>query len=159
MQKIVPHLWFEKDAEKAVEYYAGIFKDAKIGKTTYYPEAAVEVSGKPAGSVMTVEFELMGQKFIAINGGEPFKFTEAVSFVVNCRDQEEIDYYWEKLTAGGDEKSQVCGWLKDKYGLSWQVVPEGMAEILGGSDKVKTERVMRALLKMGKIDIARLKQA
>ena len=159
MPKITPFLWFDKNAEEAVKFYTSVFKDSKIGKKTYYREASVEVSGMPAGSVMTIEFAIEGQPFTAINGGPPFKFTEAVSFVISCRDQAEIDYYWDKLTAGGDPKSQVCGWLKDKYGLSWQVVPQALPELLADKDPAKAERAMGALLKMGKIEIEKLVNA
>ena len=162
-QKITPCLWFESQAEEAANFYVSVFsakgRNSKVGKVTRYPKAAEEVSGKPAGSVMTVEFELGGQKFTAINGGPDFKFSEAVSFVVDCETQEEIDYFWEKLSAGGDPKAQICGWLKDKFGLSWQVVPAVLGELLQDPDPEKAEKAMQAMLKMGKIVIEDLKKS
>jgi predicted 3-demethylubiquinone-9 3-methyltransferase (glyoxalase superfamily) len=162
-QKIVPFLWFENQAEEAASFYVSIFSaregNSKIGKVTRYPKAAEEVSGKPAGSVMTVEFELNGQKFTAINGGSDFKFSEAISFVVDCESQEEVDYYWEKLSEGGDLKAQICGWLKDKFGLSWQIVPAVLGELLQDRDPEKAEKVMQAMLKMSKIVIEDLEKA
>lgn len=155
MQKIVPHLWFDVQAEEAAGFYVSIFKNSKIINTSYYPKAATEVSGKPAGSVMTVEFELDGQRFLALNGGDIFKFNEAVSFLIYCEDQEEVDYYWSKLTDGGEEIQ--CGWLKDKYGLSWQVVPKELGKLM--SDPGKSEKVTEAFLKMKKIDIEAIKKA
>ena len=157
MQKITPFLWFNNQAEEAVKFYASVFKDAKIGKTTRYDAAGAQVSGMPEGTVMVMEFELFGQKFSALNGGPIFTFTEAVSFVVNCESQEEIDAYWEKLSA--HPESEQCGWLKDKFGLSWQVVPTILAELLSDSDPAKSMRVMQAMLQMKKIDIAKLKEA
>jgi len=156
-QKITPFLWFDTQAEEAVKFYTSIFKNSKIGSTTRYNEEGAKVSGRPKGSVMTVEFELAGQEFTALNGGPLFKFTEAISFVVNCETQQEVDDFWEKLSAGG-EKSQ-CGWLKDKYGLSWQVVPTVLIELLQDKDPAKSQRVMHAMLQMRKLDIAKLKQA
>ncbi len=155
MPKITPHLWFDDQAEEAAGFYTSIFPNSKIVSTDYYPKAAEEVSGKPAGSVMTVEFELDGQKFVALNGGPEFKFTEAISFLVSCKDQDEIDYYWEKLTQGGEEVQ--CGWLKDKFGLSWQIVPTGLEELM--SDPQKVELVTQAFLDMKKIDIETLRKA
>jgi len=157
MQKITPFLWFDDNAEEAVKFYISIFKNSKIGKIARYDEAGEKASGRPKGSVMTVEFELEGQEFVALNGGPHFKFTEAISFVVNCETQEEVDYYWEKLSAGGKEVQ--CGWLKDKYGLSWQIVPTVLGELLGDKDAAKAQRVMDAMLKMVKLDIKKLKQA
>lgn len=157
MQKIIPYLWFDNKAEEAAKFYTSIFKDSKIGKISRYDKAAAEVSKQPEGSVMTVEFKLEGQEFVALNGGPIFKFTEAVSFLVSCKNQEEVDYFWEKLTDGGEEG--VCGWLKDKYGLSWQVAPTILDEMLRDKDKGKAERVMQAMLKMKKIEIKDLKQA
>jgi predicted 3-demethylubiquinone-9 3-methyltransferase (glyoxalase superfamily) len=163
IQKITPFLWFNDQAEEAVRYYVSVFseagKKAEISQITRYPKSAEKVSGKPAGSVMTVAFSLAGQDFVAINGGEPFKLSEAFSLVINCDDQEEVDYYWEKLTQGGDKKAQICGWLKDKYGLSWQITPVVLGEMLQDENPQKTERVMEAMLKMKKIDIAKLKEA
>lgn len=159
IQKITPNLWFDNQAEEAANYYTSIFKNSKIGKITRYGKAGYEIHQRPAGSVMTVEFQIEGQEFLALNGGPIFKFNEAISFVVNCESQEEIDYYWEKLILGGDEKAQICGWLKDKFGLSWQVVPTGMAEMLSDPESKKSQRAMEAFLKMKKIDIAAVKKA
>lgn len=159
MQKITPFLWFDDQAEEAANFYTSIFKNSKIGHVARYGEAGAKVSGRPKGAVMTVAFQLDGQEFVALNGGPHFKFTEAVSFVVNCQTQKEVDHYWEKLSAGGDEKAQQCGWLKDKYGLSWQIVPTVLGEMLQDKDPKKSERVMEALLKMKKLDIKTLKQA
>jgi predicted 3-demethylubiquinone-9 3-methyltransferase (glyoxalase superfamily) len=153
MQKITPFLWFDNQAEEAVNFYVSVFKNSKIKTMTHY--TGEEPSGEK-GSVMTVSFELDGQELVALNGGPRFKFTEAVSFVVNCETQEEIDYYWEKLTAGGGEEVQ-CGWLTDKYGLSWQVVPNKWDE--WGKDPAGMQRLMHALMQMKKIDIATLERA
>ena len=158
MQKITPFLWYDDKAEEAANFYCSIFKNSKVGSVTRYEGEGAKASGRPAGSVMTVAFELEGQKFTAINGGPHFKFTEAVSFVINCETQEEVDYSWEKLTADGGAESQ-CGWLKDKYGLSWQVVPTILPELFQDKDPEKLQRVMKAMLQMKKIDIAKLKQA
>ena len=157
MQKITPFLWFDDNAEEAVKFYTSIFKNSKIGKIARYDKAGEKAAGRPAGSVMTVEFQLEGQEFVALNGGPHFKFTEAISFVVNCETQEEVDYYWEKLSQGGKEVQ--CGWLKDKYGLSWQIVPTVLGELLSGKDAAKAKRVMDAMLKMVKLDIKKLKAA
>jgi len=157
MQKLNPCLWFDDKAEEAVNFYVSIFKNSKVGNIARYGEAGAEVSGRPKGSVMTVIFELDGQEFMALNGGPIFKFTEAISFIVNCETQEKIDEMWEKLSKGG-EKGQ-CGWLKDKYGLSWQIVPPVLSEMLQDKDAEKTERVMKAMLQMKKLDIKTLKQA
>jgi predicted 3-demethylubiquinone-9 3-methyltransferase (glyoxalase superfamily) len=157
MQKITPFLWFDDKAEEAVTFYTSIFKNSKIGKIARYGDAGAQVSGRPKGTVMTVAFQLEGQEFVALNGGPQFKFTEAISFVVNCQTQEEVDEYWEKLSAGGQEVQ--CGWLKDKYGLSWQIVPTILGEMLSDPDPKKAERVMKAMLQMKKIDIKGLKQA
>ena len=159
MQKITPFLWFDTQAEEAANFYTSIFKNSKIVSVARYGEEAAKASGRPTGRAMTVAFQLDGQNFVALNGGPHFKFTEAVSFVVNCETQEEVDHYWEKLSAGGDEKAQQCGWLKDKYGLSWQIVPTVMVEMLQDKDPKKSERVMAALLKMKKLDIKTLRQA
>src|SRR5436190_22139020 len=158
MQKISPFLWFDSNAEEAVKFYVSVFKNSKIGKITRYPEEAAKKTGREPGSVMTVEFTLDGVEFVALNAGPQFKFTEAVSFVVMCDTQEEVDYYWEKLTADGGEPGQ-CSWLKDKYGLSCQVQPRLLIQLLGDPDKAKAERVMNAMMEMGKIDIAALKKA
>lgn len=157
IQRITPHLWFDRQAEEAARYYVSIFKDSKLGKISHYPKGGQEVHGMAEGTVMTIEFELDGQQFLALNAGPHFKFNEAVSFVVTCNTQEEIDYYWNKLGEGGDPKAQVCGWLKDKYGLSWQVVPAGMAEMM--EDKKNAGKAMAALLKMKKFDIKALEDA
>lgn len=157
MQKITPCLWFDDQADEAVKFYVSVFKNSKVGKIARYGEAGAEVSGRPKGSVMTVTFQLDGQAFMALNGGPQFKFTEAISLVVNCTTQEEVDEMWEKLSAGGEKG--VCGWLKDKYGLSWQLVPTVLEEMFQDKDAKKTERVMKALLQMKKLDINKLKQA
>jgi len=156
-QKITPFLWFADKAEEAAKFYTSIFKNSKIGKITRYDEEAAKPSGQPVGSVMTVEFELEGQEFVALNGGPIFKFSEAISFIINCETEEEVDYFWSKLSAGGEESR--CGWLKDKFGLSWQVVPVVLIEMLADKDAAKAKRVMRAMLQMDKIDIPTLKKA
>jgi len=158
MQKITPFLWFDNNAEEAVNFYVSIFKNSKVGKVTRYNEASSKAAGRPEGSVMTLEFQLEGQNFVAINAGPHFKFTEAISFVVDCGSQEEVDYFWEKLTADGGQESQ-CGWLKDKYGLSWQITPRVLIEMIGDKDPQKAQRVMEAMLQMKQIDIATLKRA
>jgi len=158
MQGINPFLWFDSQAEEAAKFYVSIFKDSTIEKITYYPDEAAKKIGRGPGSVMTVEFRLNGVEFVALNGGPNFKFTEAVSFVVMCDTQEEVDYYWEKLTADGGEPGP-CSWLKDKYGLSWQVQPRLLIELLGDKDKAKAERVMNAMMDMTKIDVATLEKA
>jgi predicted 3-demethylubiquinone-9 3-methyltransferase (glyoxalase superfamily) len=157
MPKITPFLWFNDNAEEAVKFYTSIFKKSKIGKIARYDEAGEKVAGRPAGSVMTIEFEIEGQDFVALNGGPHFKFNEAVSFVVSCKTQTEVDYYWNKLSAGG--KQVQCGWLTDKYGLSWQIVPTVLGELLSDKDAAKSQRVMTAMLKMVKLDIKKLKDA
>jgi len=157
MQEITPCLWFDSNAEEAVKFYTSIFKKSKIRKIARYGEEGYEIHGKPAGTVLTVEFELNGQTFTALNGGPVFKFNEAISFQVSCKSQKEVDYYWEKLSEGG-EKGQ-CGWLKDKYGVSWQIVPTVLGEMLQDKVTKKSERVMKALLQMKKLDIKKLKQA
>jgi predicted 3-demethylubiquinone-9 3-methyltransferase (glyoxalase superfamily) len=159
MQKITPCLWFDDRAEEAAEFYTAIFPNSKIISISRYGEAGQEVHGKPPGSVMTVTFKLEGQTFTALNGGPIFKFNEAISFQVDCETQAEVDFYWQKLSEGGDEKAQQCGWLKDKYGVSWQIAPRVLTEMLGDADIGKSQRVMTAMLKMKKIDIDELKQA
>ncbi|MEG0774864.1 VOC family protein [Clostridium sp.] len=160
IQKITTNLWFDTQAEEAANFYVSIFNNSNIGKITYYGKERHEIDDISEKAVMTVEFQLEGQKFIALNGGTQFKFTEAISFIINCESQEELDYYWEKLSEGGDEKAQVCGWLKDKYGVSWQIVPSDLMEMISGPDTEKSERVMKALLQMKKkIDIEALRQA
>ena len=160
LQKIVPCLWFDTQAEEAARYYVSIFKkNSEIGTITHYTKEGFEIHKKPAGSVMTVSFYLQGQEFTALNGGPIFKFSEAVSLEVRCENQAEIDYYWEKLGAGGDPKAQVCGWLKDKYGLSWQVVSADWVNMLRDATPAQSERMMKAMLQMKKFDIAALKRA
>ena len=159
MQKISPCLWFDDKAEEAAKFYTSIFKDSKIGDVTRYGKEGYEIHGKEEGTVMTVEFEIEGQKFLGLNGGPIFKFNEAISFQVYCETQEEVDYYWEKLSEGGDEKAQVCGWLKDKYGVSWQIVPIILIEMLKDKDSEKSQKVMKAMLQMHKLDISTLKKA
>ncbi len=156
-QKITPVLWFDTQAEEAAKFYTSIFKNSKIGDIAYYGKATEEVSGKKAGSVMTVEFELAGQQFVALNGGTAFKFTEAISFAVNCETQEEIDELWEKLVEGGEESQ--CGWLKDKYGVSWQITPTALNEMVLDKDPKKVDQVLGEMLKMKKLDIAALEKA
>ncbi|MBS7563600.1 VOC family protein [Mucilaginibacter sp. Bleaf8] len=153
MPSITPFLWFNNNAEEALTFYTSVFKEAEIGKVVRYGDAGPG----PAGSLMTATFTLNGQKFIALNGGPHYKFTEAISFVINCQMQEEVDYYWEKLADGGEPGR--CGWLKDQFGLSWQVVPDALAELLKGADAAKSQNVMQALMQMGKIDIAVLQEA
>lgn len=157
MQKISPFLWFENQAEEAANFYVSVFKNSKIGDITRYNEETAKVSGKPEGSLMTIEFQLEGQDFIALNGGAQFKFTEAISFSVDCKTQQEVDELWEKLSEGGEEGP--CGWLKDKYGLSWQIVPTVLVEMLQDKDAEKVKRVTRAMLQMKKLDIEILKRA
>jgi predicted 3-demethylubiquinone-9 3-methyltransferase (glyoxalase superfamily) len=157
MQKITPFLWFDNQSEEAVNFYTSIFKNSKIGSVARYGDEGAEVSGQPKGSVMTVAFELEGQKFVALNGGPHFTFSPAISFVVNCETQEEVDELWEKLSEGGEK--QRCAWLTDKYGVSWQIVPTVLVEMLHDKDAEKAKRVMNAMLQMDKIDIAGLKQA
>jgi predicted 3-demethylubiquinone-9 3-methyltransferase (glyoxalase superfamily) len=159
MQKIVPCLWFDDKAEEAAKFYVSIFKNSKIGDITPYGKEGYEIHGREAGTIMTVDFKIEGQKFLALNGGPIFKFNEAISFQVYCETQKEVDYYWEKLSDGGDEKAQQCGWLKDKYGVSWQIVPTVLAKMLQDKDTKKSDRVMKALLQMRKLDIITLRQA
>jgi predicted 3-demethylubiquinone-9 3-methyltransferase (glyoxalase superfamily) len=157
MQKITPFLWFDDKAEEAAKFYVSLFKNSGITAITRYDESSAAVSGRTKGSVMTVEFHLEGQEFTALNGGPIFKFNESVSFVVNCDTQEEVDRFWEKLSAGG--QTSQCGWLKDKYGLSWQVVPTILNKLIQDKDPEKSKRVMQAMLKMTKLDIRTLQQA
>jgi predicted 3-demethylubiquinone-9 3-methyltransferase (glyoxalase superfamily) len=159
VQRISPCLWFDSEAEEAARFYTGIFKKSRIVTITRYGKAGFETHHRPAGSVMTVLFELDGQEFTALNGGPLFKFSEAISFQVNCETQKDIDYYWEKLSAGGNPEAQQCGWLKDKFGLSWQVVPTMIATLFKDENSAKSQRAMEALLKMKKLDIAALKKA
>jgi predicted 3-demethylubiquinone-9 3-methyltransferase (glyoxalase superfamily) len=159
IQKITPCLWFDDQAEEAAKFYTAIFSNSKITSIARYGEAGHEVHGRPAGSVMTVAFELDGHSFTALNGGPLFKFNESISFQVSCETQEEVDYYWEKLSEGGDRNAQQCGWLKDKYGASWQVVPNVLRKMLADPDSEKSQRVMKSMLQMKKIDIEELKRA
>ena len=156
-KKITPCLWFDTQAEEAAKFYASVFKNSKIGKISRYGEEGFEVHGKKAGTVMTVEFELEGQKFLALNGGPHFKFNEAVSFQVHCETQQEIDHFWSELAKDGEEGP--CGWLKDKFGLSWQVIPKALPEMLMDGNSETAQRVMRSMLQMRKIDIAALRRA
>jgi len=158
MQKITPFLWFDDQAEQAAKFYTSIFKNSKVGRILRYDENAAKAAGRPLGSVLTIEFEIEGQKFVALNGGPQFKFNESVSFVVNCETQDEVDYFWTKLTADGGQES-ACGWLKDKFGLSWQITPTVLIDMLHDKDADKAESVMKAMLEMQKIDIAKLNAA
>ena len=158
-QRIAPCLWFDHQAEEAAAFYVSVFKNSKIVTVARYSKAGLEIHKRPMGSVMTVAFELDGQAFTALNGGPVFTFTEAISLQVSCDTQEEVDYYWEALSKGGDPKSQQCGWLKDKYGLSWQIVPTVLPEMLKDHESPKAQRAMEAMLRMKKIDIAELERA
>lgn len=157
MPKITPFLWFDEDAEEAAEFYTSVFENSKITSVSRYTEASAAAAGRKPGSVMTVAFELDGQRFVAINGGPQFTFTPATSFVIDCNDQKEVDHYWDKLTDGGSE--EPCGWLRDRYGLSWQVVPSQAIKLIQDKDAASAERVMKALFQMKKIDIATLEDA
>lgn len=159
MSKITPCLWFDEQAEEAVEFYTGIFPNSKVLAVSRYGEAGQEVHRKQPGSVMTIAFELDGQRFTALNGGPVFRFNEAISFLVDCADQREVDYYWDQLGAGGDPAAQQCGWLKDKYGASWQVVPKVLIEMLGDGGSERSQRVMAAMMTMRKLDIGQLRRA
>jgi predicted 3-demethylubiquinone-9 3-methyltransferase (glyoxalase superfamily) len=158
MQQITPFLWFDHQAEQAVKFYTSIFSNSRIIRILRCGEQAAKASGQPVGSVLTIEFEIAGQKFVALNGGPEFKFNQSVSFVVNCDTQKEVDYFWDKLTADGGEES-ACGWLNDKFGLSWQITPTVLIDMLHDKDSEKAERVMHAMLQMQKIDIGKLKAA
>jgi len=158
-QRITPCLWFADEGEEAARFYTGIFPNSRITAITRYSEAGFEAHHRPAGSVMTVSFELDGQSFTALNGGPAFTFNEAVSFQVNCATQEEIDDYWEKLGAGGDPRAQQCGWLKDRYGLSWQIIPNDLDELYADAESPGAKRVMEAMLKMKKIDVEAMRRA
>lgn len=159
IQKITPCLWFDDQAEEAVKFYTAIFRNSRIVEVARYGEVGQEIHGRPAGTVMTVAFELEGQAFTALNGGPIFKFNEAISFQVSCETQAEVDHYWERLSEGGDVQAQQCGWLKDKYGASWQIVPRVLVEMMTDPDSAKSQRVMGAMLQMKKIDIDGLKRA
>jgi predicted 3-demethylubiquinone-9 3-methyltransferase (glyoxalase superfamily) len=157
VQRITPSLWFDRKAEEAAKFYTSIFPNSGIGRTSRYGKEGYEVHQMPEGTVLTIDFTLDGQKFSAINGGPLFKFNESISFIVSCKDQQELDYYWDKLKEGGDEKAQQCGWLKDKFGVSWQVVPDILPQLM--DDPSRSGRVMTALLKMKKLDIKKLQEA
>ncbi len=157
--RITPNLWFDNDAEEAARFYVSIFPNSGIDRIQRFAAEGQEIHGRPAGSVMTVEFRLDGQQFLGLNGGPHFKFNEAVSFIVNCATQEEVDYYWDKLGAGGDPNARQCGWLKDRYGLSWQVVPTAMAEMFDDHESAATQRAMGSMLEMKKLDIEALRKA
>ena len=158
MQKITPFLWFDNQAEEAAKFYASVFENSKVGRILRYDEASAKAAGGAVGSVLTIEFEIGGQKFTALNGGPEFKFNESISFVVNCETQNEVNYFWEKLMADGGQESQ-CGWLKDKFGVSWQITPTVLIDMLHDKDAKKAERVMKAMMQMQKIDIETLKEA
>jgi len=157
--RIAPCLWFDSQGEEAARFYTSIFTNSRIVKVSRYAEAGREIHGRPAGSVMTVAFELDGQPFTALNGGPVFKFNEAISLQIYCETQAEIDHYWDKLAKGGDVNAQQCGWLKDKYGVSWQVVPTVLIDMLSDADSARSQRAMTAMLKMKKLDIAQLERA
>ncbi|HEY0502165.1 MAG TPA: VOC family protein [Lysobacter sp.] len=158
-QRITPFLWFDTQAEEAAKLYTAIFPDSRIGDTMRYDAESAKVSGRPEGSVMTIDFELDGQSFSALNGGPHFRFNEAVSLVVNCHDQDEVDYYWSRLGEGGDPSAQQCGWLKDRFGVSWQVVPVEMLALLTDPDPAKARKAMASMLKMKKLDVNRMREA
>lgn len=157
--RIVPCLWFDDQAEEAAKFYTSVFPNSKIGRISRYGDAGHEIHHKPRGSVLTVAFELDGEPFTALNGGPEFKFNEALSLQVMCETQAEVDYYWDKLSAGGDPAAQVCGWLKDRFGMSWQVIPVAFLDMVGDPDSEKSERAMTAMLKMKKLDLAELQRA
>jgi predicted 3-demethylubiquinone-9 3-methyltransferase (glyoxalase superfamily) len=159
LQRITPCLWFDDQAEEAARFYTGIFPNSRIVSIARYSDEGFEIHGRPAGSVMTVEFELDGSRFTALNGGPHFRFNEAISLQVHCATQQEIDRYWEQLGAGGDPRAQQCGWLKDRYGLSWQVVPAGMDAVFADHESAGAKRAMAAMLQMKKLDIAALERA
>jgi predicted 3-demethylubiquinone-9 3-methyltransferase (glyoxalase superfamily) len=159
IQKITPCLWFDNQAEEAAKFYVSLFNNSAMGAVTRYGKEGFEVHGGPEGSVMTVSFRLEGQEFTALNGGPHFKFSEAISFVVRCETQTEVDRYWDKLGEGGDERARQCGWLKDKYGVSWQIVPVALFELMSSADSRKSGRVMRAMLQMKKLDEVALRRA
>jgi predicted 3-demethylubiquinone-9 3-methyltransferase (glyoxalase superfamily) len=159
IQKITTNLWFDQQAEEAAKFYTSIFKDSKMERITRYGAERHEINGISEGAVMTVEFELEGQRFVALNGGLQYQFTPAISFIVHCETQDEIDYYWDKLSEGGDGKAQVCGWLKDKYNISWKIIPVNLTQMVSDPNPDKSERVMKAMLQMKKMDIRALEQA
>lgn len=157
-QKITTCLWFDGQAEEAADFYTSVFKHSKLGDKSYYDDASSKISGQPKGSVLVKEFEIEGRQFMALNGGPHFKFNEAISLVVNCEDQKEVDYFWDTFTKNGGEESQ-CGWVKDRYGLSWQITPKAMGKLMSSADAEGRERVMAAMLKMKKLIIADLEKA
>jgi len=159
IQRIAPCLWFDDQAEQAADFYLSVFPNSKITQVARYGEAGREFHGKAPGSVMTVAFELDGQAFTALNGGPVFRFNEAISLQVYCQSQDEVDHYWDRLSAGGDPRAQQCGWLKDRYGVSWQIVPSALSAMLADGDSGRSQRVMAALLRMHKLDIAALQRA
>ncbi|HTF02988.1 MAG TPA: VOC family protein [Bacteroidia bacterium] len=159
IQKLTPNLWFDKNAQEAVDFYLAVFRDSGIDRITHYGKAGFEVHKMPEGTVLTIEFHIEGHQFVALNGGPVFQFNEAISFIVNCDTQEEIDYYWDRLTEDGPVKSQQCGWLKDKFGVSWQIVPTALSEMLEDSNQEKAADVMTAMLRMKKLDIEKLRRA
>jgi predicted 3-demethylubiquinone-9 3-methyltransferase (glyoxalase superfamily) len=159
IQRITPSFWFDNEAEEAARYYTSIFPNSNIGRISYYGKEGFEIHHMPEGTVMSIEFQLDGLQFCALNGGTLFQFNESISFIVNCETQEELDYYWERLTTGGDKNSQICGWLKDKFGVSWQVVPTILSRLLQGKDSAGSQRAMAALMKMKKLDINGLQDA
>jgi predicted 3-demethylubiquinone-9 3-methyltransferase (glyoxalase superfamily) len=159
ISRVTPCLWFDNQAEEAARFYTSIFPGSRIGEISRYGKEGREIHGRPEGSVMTVEFEINGQTFTALNGGPIFRFNEAVSFQVRCETQEEIDFFWRKLSDGGDEKAQQCGWLKDRYGLSWQVIPKDLGGLVGNPRSEKSQRAMKAMLGMKKIDMAEIRRA
>ena len=158
-QRITANLWFDRNAEEAIDFYTSIFKNSSIKGKTYYTKEGFDIHKMPEGTVMNIVFELDGQEFLALNGGPVFRFNEAISLVVNCSDQDEIDYYWNKLGVAGDPDAQVCGWLKDQFGLSWQIVPTILSELIQSKDAGKTSRVMAAMMQMKKIDLSLLEKA
>lgn len=157
LQRITPFLWFDGHAQEAADYYVSTFENSRIVSKTHYSKEGAQASGQPEGSVMTIAFQLDGQDFVALNGGPLFRFSEAISFAVSCSTQQEIDHYWNRLSAGGDPKAQMCGWLKDRFGLSWQIVPAALPSMM--SDPAKGARVMKAILQMKKIDLAEVQRA
>ena len=159
IQKITPSLWFDHNAEEAVNFYISIFKDSQINQITRFGKEGFEIHGMEEGVVWTIDFQIEDQHFLAFNGGPRFKFNEAISFIVHCDSQKEIDYYWDRLSAGGDSEAQQCGWLKDKYGVSWQIVPDQMVKLIGDQNPQKSQRVMKVLLQMKKLDIFALQRA
>lgn len=159
ISKIVTNLWFDTRAEEAARFYTSVFPNSSLGRITRYGKAGHDIHGMEEGTVMTVEFSLDGQEFLALNGGPVFTFSEAISFIINCDTQEEADYFWDKLSEGGDVNAQQCGWLKDKFGVSWQVIPTAFTEMMDDPDLERSERMMEAMLQMKKLDIQALKRA